>query len=199
MGNSWKVEDWVKEDTKYTWSETLWFRGLSGTQGTESRNKSIVTPLVCTENTLPLASLKKRETLAECLCLNFPAAKISCSDKISLLFSKGYVSVIRGPLRKRNFQYLGIILLHSFFFQMIFLAFCRIFELYLVQRVALVIVLLWQAVGWISADEGAARVCMTHKVNVWGGRSVRWSWKNNNNKTKVLNGRHNFFSPRKSF
>lgn len=112
MGNSLRVEGWVKEDTKCTWSETLCFRGLSGTQGTESRNKSIVMPLVCTENMFPLASLKKCETLAKCLYLNFPAAKTSCSDKISLLFSKGHVSVIRDPLREHNFQHLRIILLH---------------------------------------------------------------------------------------
>lgn len=50
--------------------------------------------------------------------------------------------------------------------------------MYLVQRVALVIVLLRQAVARISADEWAARVCMAHRVNVGGGWCVRWScWK----------------------
>lgn len=41
-------------------------------------------------------------------------------------------------------------------------------EMYLVQRVALVVVLLRQAVARISADEGAARVCVAHGVNVGG-------------------------------
>lgn len=45
--------------------------------------------------------------------------------------------------------------------------------LYLVQRVALVIVLLRQAVDRISADEGAAGVSVTHGVDVGGGRGVR--------------------------
>lgn len=54
-------------------------------------------------------------------------------------------------------------------------------ELYLVQRVALVVVLVREAVGRISADERAAGVCVTYRVNVgsWGsvGRrcnDTRW-------------------------
>lgn len=42
------------------------------------------------------------------------------------------------------------------------------FLLYLVQRVALVIVLLRQAADRIGADEGAAGVGVTHRVNVGG-------------------------------
>lgn len=48
-------------------------------------------------------------------------------------------------------------------------------ELYLVQRIALVMVLLRQAIGRISADERAARVCVTYRVNVGGWWSVRGS------------------------
>lgn len=45
--------------------------------------------------------------------------------------------------------------------------------MYLVQRVALVIVFLQQAADRICADEGAAGVGVTHRVDVRGGRSVR--------------------------
>lgn len=56
--------------------------------------------------------------------------------------------------------------------------FTGILQLYLVQRVALVIVLFRQTVARISADEWAARVCVAHGVNVGGWRSVRRSCKN---------------------
>lgn len=40
--------------------------------------------------------------------------------------------------------------------------------MYLVQRVALVVVLVRQAVARVSADERAARVCVAHRADVGG-------------------------------
>ena len=46
-------------------------------------------------------------------------------------------------------------------------------DMYLVQRVALVVVPLRQAVARVRADEGPARVCVAHRVNVGSGCRVR--------------------------
>lgn len=61
---------WRKE-AFCTWSEMLACRALSGTQGTESREKSMVTRLVRTESMVSSVSVKKRRTLIECLRTNF--------------------------------------------------------------------------------------------------------------------------------
>lgn len=71
------------------------------------------------------------------------------------------------------------------------------FLLYLVQRVALVIVPLRQTVDRIGADEGATGVGVTHRVDVWGGRGVRWSWKRKRQKqakTKKKSYKNRVFS-----
>ena len=60
---------WGKE-ALCTWSETLACRALSGTQGTESREKSMVARLVRTESMVSSVSAKKRRTLTECLRTN---------------------------------------------------------------------------------------------------------------------------------
>lgn len=67
--------DCVKEEAMCTWSEMLCCRGLSGTQGTESREKSMVTRLVHTESTVSSVSVKKRRTLTECLRTNFSVCR----------------------------------------------------------------------------------------------------------------------------
>lgn len=67
--------DCVKEEALCTWSEMLCCRGLSGTQGTESREKSMVTRLVHTESTVSSVSVKKRRTLTECLRTNFSVCR----------------------------------------------------------------------------------------------------------------------------
>lgn len=61
---------WRKE-AFCTWSEMLCCRALSGTQGTESREKSMVTRLVRTESMDSSFSAKKRRTLTECRRTNF--------------------------------------------------------------------------------------------------------------------------------
>lgn len=58
-------------------------------------------------------------------------------------------------------------------------------KLYLVQRVALVVVLLRQAVGRVGADERAAGVCVTHRVNVGSWGSVRRSC-NHTRQTEII-------------
>ena len=68
-------------------------------------------------------------------------------------------------------------------------------ELYLIQRVALVVVLVRQAVARVGADKRATRVRVAHRADVGGGRRVGWSCQiqkreqfNINTKTKCYIG-----------